>query len=186
MILRFSFAIVVSPGVNPFFLSFFAITDLGEWGVEGLYRFFITGQRGKRCKGSNSNSNRVAKELGVEEEAVDDQKKRSIGIEGFPVQVIGNILSRFDDVTDVVRASWTCKKWRAALHHHLHTLQHEYIVDDYQLISELSDRKPQTNSELECLLTDTILQTSSLLNLRIAHEIKFSATTVITWPFAYW
>jgi hypothetical protein len=106
----------------------------------------MTGQRGKRCKGSNSNSNqvanKVAKELGVEEEAGDDQKKRSVGIKRFPVQVIGNILSRFDDVKDVVRASWTCKKWRAALHHHLHTLQHEYIVDDYRLISELSDRKP--------------------------------------------
>jgi hypothetical protein len=39
----------------------------------------MTGQRGKRCKGSNSNSNRVAnkvaKELGGEEEAGDDQKK---------------------------------------------------------------------------------------------------------------
>ncbi len=128
----------------------------------------------------------MAKELGVEEEAGDDQKKRSVGIERFPVQVIGNILSHFDDVKDVVRASWTCKKGRAALHHHLHTLQHEYIVDDYRLISELSDRKSQTNSELECLLTDTILQTSSLLNLRIAHEIKVSATAVIAWLFAFW
>jgi len=126
-------------------------------------------------------ANKVANELGVEEEAGDDQKKRSVGIEGFPVQVIGNTLSRLDDVKDVVRASWTCKKWRAALHHHLHTFQHEYIVDDYRLISELSDRKPQTNSELECLLTDTILQTSSLPNLGIAHEIKFSATAVIAW-----
>ncbi len=131
-------------------------------------------------------ANKVANELEVEEEAGDDQNKRSVGIDGFPVQVIGNTLSRLDDVKDVVRASWTCKKWRAALHHHLHTLQHEYIVDDYQLISELSDRKPQTNSELECLLTDTIFQTSSLLNLRIAHGIKFSATAVIAWLFAYW
>jgi hypothetical protein len=129
---------------------------------------------------------KVAKELGVEEEAGDDQNKKSVGIEGFPVQVIGSILSRFDVVKAVVRVSWTGKKWRAALHHHLHTLQHEYIVDDYRLISELSDRKPQTNSERECLLKDTILQTSSLLNLRIAHEIKFSATAVIAWLVAYW
>jgi hypothetical protein len=105
-------AIVLSSGVNPFFLSFFAITDLVGWGVECLYRFIMTGQRGKRCKGSNSNRvpNKVAKELGVEEEAGDDQKKISVGIEGFPVQVIGNILSRLDDVEYVVRASWTCKK----------------------------------------------------------------------------
>jgi len=53
--------------------------------------------------------NKVAKELGLEE-AGDDQKKMSVGIEGFPVQVIGNILSRLDDVEYVVRASWTCKK----------------------------------------------------------------------------
>ncbi len=42
------------------------------------------------------------------------------------MRVIGRILSHFADVQDVVRASWTCRKWRAAFRH-LHTLPHEYV-----------------------------------------------------------
>ncbi len=91
-------------------------------------------------------------------------------MEGFPVELIGNILSHVINVKDVVRVSMTCRKWRLAIRY-LHTLQQDYLD------APLSNRTQQ----LEFLLTDTILQTWSLQNLHICHETRFSATAVIAW-----
>ncbi len=91
-------------------------------------------------------------------------------MEGFPVELIGNILSHVINVKDVVRVSMTCRKWSLALRY-LHTLQQDYLD------APLSNRTRQ----LEFLLTDTILQTWSLQNLHICHETRFSATAVIDW-----
>ncbi|CAM6050474.1 unnamed protein product [Sphagnum compactum] len=60
-------------------------------------------------------------------------------MEGFPVHVRVNILSHFADVQDVVRASWTCRKWRAAFRH-LHTLRHE-VHTLCELVGESSRMK---------------------------------------------
>jgi len=99
-------------------------------------------------------------------------------MEGFPVRVIGNILSHFADVQDVVRASWTCRKWRAAFRH-LHTLRHEYVEVFH--FWETGDEEQELEQKHECLLTDTILQTSGLQNLSIIHSVSFSATAVVAW-----
>ncbi|CAM6028709.1 unnamed protein product [Sphagnum balticum] len=99
-------------------------------------------------------------------------------MEGFPVRVIGNILSHFADVQDVVRASWTCRKWRAAFRH-LHTLRHEYVEVFH--FWEIGDEEQELEQKHECLLTDTILQTSGLQNLSIVHSVSFSATAVVAW-----
>jgi hypothetical protein len=77
----------------------------------------IDQQQQKRQKITNSCSQTANESGGAEE--VGDQESR---IEGFPVEVIGNILSYVANVKDVVRASWTCRKWRVALRHYLHTL----------------------------------------------------------------
>jgi hypothetical protein len=77
----------------------------------------MTDQRWKRQKGTKIGSPTANESSGAEE--VGDQKR---GMEGFPVEVIGNILSHVANVKDVVRASMTCRKWREALRH-LHTLQ---------------------------------------------------------------
>jgi hypothetical protein len=47
-------------------------------------------------------------------------------MEGFPVELIGNILSHVVNVKDVVRVSMTCRKWRLELRY-LHTLQQDYL-----------------------------------------------------------
>jgi len=91
-------------------------------------------------------------------------------MEGFPVELVGNILSHVVNLKDVVRVSMACRKWRLALRY-LHTLQQDYSD------APLSNRRQQ----LEFLLTDTILQTWSLQNLHICHETRFSATAVIAW-----
>jgi len=79
-------------------------------------------QQRKRQKTTRERGSRAA-DLELEEaEEGGDQK----GMEGFSLAVIGNILSHLDDVKDMVRASMTCWKWRVALRHHLHTLQHNY------------------------------------------------------------
>ncbi len=94
------------------------------------------------------------------------------------MHVIGNILSHFADVQDVVRASWTCRKWRAAFRH-LHTLRHEYVEVFH--FWEIGDEEQELEQKHECLLTDTILQTSGLQNLSIIHSVSFSATAVVAW-----
>ncbi|CAM6028707.1 unnamed protein product [Sphagnum balticum] len=63
-------------------------------------------------------------------------------------------------------ASWTCRKWRLALRHHLHTLRLTGI---------------SKTEEFEFLLTNTILQTTSLQNLHISHNNRFAAVAVIAW-----
>jgi hypothetical protein len=115
----------------------------------------MTGQQGKRQKGSTSCS-QTANESG-------DQER---GMEGLPIEVIGNILSHVADVMDVAMASWTCRKWRLALRHHLHTLRLRGI---------------SKTEEFEFLLTNTILQTTSLQNLHISHNNRFAAAAVIAW-----
>jgi hypothetical protein len=94
------------------------------------------------------------------------------------VHVIGNILSHFADVQDVVRASWTCRKWRAAFRH-LHTLRHEYAEAFH--FWKIGDERRELEQKHEYLLTDTILQTSGLQNLSIIYSVSFSASAVVAW-----
>jgi hypothetical protein len=82
----------------------------------------MAGQQRKRQKTTRERGSR-ATDLDLEEAGEGGDQ---IGMEGFPLAVIGNILSHLDDVKDVVRASMTCRKWRVALRHHLHTLRHNY------------------------------------------------------------
>lgn len=96
------------------------------------------------------------------------------GMEGFPVEVIGNILSHVVNAKDVVRASATCRKWRVALRHHLHTLR-------YNSLDCWPAYRNSRTEELEVLLTDTILQTSGLQDLHISNKAKFSSAAVIAW-----
>ncbi|MED6224707.1 hypothetical protein PIB30_086608 [Stylosanthes scabra] len=92
-----------------------------------------------------------------------------------PVEVIGNILSHLTAARDVVIASATCKKWRQACCHHLHTLS--FSSNDWPLYRDL------TTSRLEILITQTIFQTRALHSLSILMEDvdEFSASTVIAW-----
>ncbi|CAM6026738.1 unnamed protein product [Sphagnum balticum] len=106
----------------------------------------MRGQRRKLQKQGTRGSPRAANEgneTGAEEAG--DDEERGI-MEGFPVELIGNILSHLDDMKDVVRASWTCRKWRVALRY-LHTL-----------CASWTKRELETE-RLEFVLTDTILQT---------------------------
>lgn len=133
----------------------------------------MTGQRrklqkqGTRC----SRAANEGKETGAEE-AGDDQERGIM--EGFPVELIGNILSYLDDIKDVVRASWTCRKWRVALRY-LHTLCASWCASwrewDWELETE----------NLEFVLTDTILQTMGLQKLQIHSLSSFPAAPVIAW-----
>ncbi|CAK9260070.1 unnamed protein product [Sphagnum jensenii] len=125
----------------------------------------MTDQRWKRQKGTKIGSQTANESRGAEE--VGDQKG---GMEGFPVEMIGNILSHVANVKDVVRASMTCRKWREALRH-LHTLQQDQYSD-----RSFYNRKSKT-LQLEFLL----LQTMGLQTLRILHGTKFSGTAVIAW-----
>jgi hypothetical protein len=50
------------------------------------------------------------------------EERRAKGMEDFPVQVIGTILSHIAAVKQVVRASGTCRKWREAARNHLQTV----------------------------------------------------------------
>ncbi|CAM6050475.1 unnamed protein product [Sphagnum compactum] len=141
----------------------------------------MTGQRGKRCKGSNSNrvANKVAKELGVEEEAGDDQKKRSVEIEGLPVQVIGNILSRFDDVKDVTDIRFTAEspilaqRFLCLLSLKLHSveasaLQLQSFVASCKSLESLSlDCMRFRDTELTVNLTSSSLKSFSLKGMSL-------------------
>jgi hypothetical protein len=69
-------------------------------------------------KRKRGDSREAVNESGSEE--IEDEKRR---MEGFPVEVIGNILSHFDNLKDPVNASLTCRNWRLALRHHLRTLR---------------------------------------------------------------
>jgi hypothetical protein len=70
----------------------------------------MTDQCGKRQKkGRGSCSQTANRESGRGAEEVGGEEKRG-GMEGFPVEVIGQILSHVGDVKDVVRASLTCRK----------------------------------------------------------------------------
>ncbi len=89
-------------------------------------------------------------------------------MEGFPVELIGNILSHLDDMKEVVRASWTCRKWRVALRY-LHTLCASWTK--WELETE----------KLEFVLTDTILQTMGLQKLQLHSYTSFPAAPVIAW-----
>lgn len=99
-------------------------------------------------------------------------------MESLPVEVIGNILSHLGAARDVVVASTTCRKWRVAARHHLHTLC--FNTEDWSVYRELS------TEDLEILITQTILQTSCLQHLIIqdtdhTRRTEFSAAPVIAW-----
>lgn len=96
-------------------------------------------------------------------------------MESLPVEVIGNILSHLGAALDVIVASTTCRKWRVAARHHLHTLS--FNTDDWFVYRELP------TEDLEIIITQTVLQTSCLQHL-IVHDRdhhEFSAAPVIAW-----
>jgi hypothetical protein len=96
-----------------------------------------------------------------------------LGIEEFPVEVTGKILSHISAVEQVVRASGTCRKWREAARNHLLTLR-----------CDCRKRSPVyknlTSIDLEVSLTETILQTSRLQGLYISTEDGISAAVMIS------
>jgi hypothetical protein len=92
-------------------------------------------------------------------------------MEAFPVEVIGKILSHIGVVEQVVSASGTCRKWREAARSHLHCLSCRWRPQGWCVTTE----------DLEVLLTETILQTSSLQDLSILTEEGFSATALMSW-----
>jgi hypothetical protein len=96
-------------------------------------------------------------------------------MEAFPVEVIGKILSHIGVVEQVVRASGTCRKWREAARSHLHCLSYRWRPQGSSVYETL------TTEDLEVLLTETILQTSSLQDLSILTEEGFSATALMSW-----
>ncbi len=102
------------------------------------------------------------------------EERRAKGMEDFPVQVIGTILSHIAAVKQVVRASGTCRKWREAARNHLQTLR-----CDCGKSSPVY--KSLTTARLEVLLTETILQTSRLQDLYILTQGGFSAGVIISW-----
>ncbi|KAL6342086.1 hypothetical protein AAG906_038565 [Vitis piasezkii] len=96
-------------------------------------------------------------------------------MEHLPVEVIGNILSRLGAARDIVIASATCRKWREAFCYHLHTLS--FNSKDWPLYHDL------TTSQLEILITETLLQTTGLQGLSISMDEvgEFSASVVTFW-----
>ncbi len=51
------------------------------------------------------------------------EERHVLGMEEFPVELIGKMLSHIAAVDQVVRASGTCRKWREAARNHLLTLR---------------------------------------------------------------
>ncbi|KAG6551417.1 hypothetical protein Mapa_007063 [Marchantia paleacea] len=96
-------------------------------------------------------------------------------MEGLPVEVIGNILSHLAAARDVVIASATCRKWREAVRRHLHTLCFSN--------TDWPGYRDHPTEDLEVLITQTIMQTSSLedLSICLGHTIIFSAAPVVAW-----
>ncbi|XP_060174532.1 F-box/LRR-repeat protein At1g67190-like [Lycium barbarum] len=96
-------------------------------------------------------------------------------MEYFPVEIIGNILSRLGAARDVVVASLTCRKWREARRNHLDALT--FNSNDWPVYDELPW------SRLEVIITQTIFQTNSLqcLSIILKNDVGFSAAPVIAW-----
>ncbi|XP_055808199.1 F-box/LRR-repeat protein At1g67190-like [Solanum dulcamara] len=96
-------------------------------------------------------------------------------MEDFPVEVIGNILSRVGAARDLVFASLTCRNWQEAWRNHLHILA--FNSNDWHVYDEL------TESRLEEIITRTILQTNALqcLSIILKDNVKFTMAPVISW-----
>ncbi|XP_055808039.1 F-box/LRR-repeat protein At1g67190-like [Solanum dulcamara] len=96
-------------------------------------------------------------------------------MEDFPVEVIGNILSRVGAARDLVFASLTCRKWKVAWRNHLHTLA--FNLNDWPVYDEL------TESRLEEIITRTIFQTKALqcLSIILKDDVEFTIAPVISW-----
>lgn len=96
-------------------------------------------------------------------------------MDGLPVEVIGNILSHLGAARDVVIASATCRKWREAVRRHLHTLS----VSD----TDWPGYREHRTEDLEVIITQTIMQTSSLedLSICLGPPITLSAAPVVAW-----
>ncbi|KAH9542437.1 hypothetical protein CY35_13G006000 [Sphagnum magellanicum] len=127
----------------------------------------MTGQRRKLQKQGTRGSRAANEGNETGAEKAGDDQERGI-MEGFPVELISNIFSHLDDMKDVVRASWTCRKWRVALCY-LHTLCASWT--NWELETE----------NFEFVLTDTILQTTGLQKLQIHSYTSFPAAPVIAW-----
>jgi hypothetical protein len=91
------------------------------------------------------------------------------------VEVIGKIFSHVKSVEEVVRASGTCRKWRRA------AFAISLAPFDVLCRKDSAVYKNLTTVDLEVLLTQTILQTSSPQNLSPWTEEGFSVAVLISW-----
>ncbi len=109
---------------------------------------------------SNNTETRRGRGQGRKRQVRKIEETRPQGIEALPVEVIGKIFSHVKSVEEVVRASGTCRKWRRAARYRWHHLMYLWRKD-------LDVYKNLTTVDLEVLLTQTILQTSSPQNLSL-------------------
>lgn len=106
-------------------------------------------------------------------------------INALPEEVIGNILSHVASARHVAMAAATCRKWQAAVKHHLHRLT--FVVSELsgEGSSEESDEEAWWNNH-EVIITEAVMQTKCLRELSIssvatAHRVTFHAAPVIAW-----
>ncbi len=109
---------------------------------------------------SNNTEARRGRGRGRKRQVRKIERTRPQGIEALPVEVIGMIFSHVKSVEEVVRASGTCRKWRRAARYHWHHVVYLWRKDS-------AVYKNLTTVDLEVLLTQTILHTSSLQNLSL-------------------
>lgn len=105
-----------------------------------------------------------------------DSRSSEAPVDKLPLEIIGDILSRVEVARDVIRASLTRRKWREAYRKHLHALSFN-VDDDDRVFRELP------TSDLEMLITKTLVQSPSLRKLKILMDKKhkFSAVAVMAW-----
>jgi hypothetical protein len=123
---------------------------------------------------SNNTETRRGRGRGRKRQVRKIEGTRPQGIEALRVEVIGKIFSHVKSVEEVVRASGTCRKWRRAARYHWRHLMYLWRKDS-------AVYKNLTTVDLEVLLTQTILQTSSLQNLSLWTEEGFSVAVPISW-----
>lgn len=98
-------------------------------------------------------------------------------VDFLPEQVIGIILSYVASARDVVMASTTCRKWRKAASHHLHSLS--FVELDFCSESKGS----LSTGEQQLRITEAVFKVPCLLGLSICMNDKyqFPAGLVTAW-----
>ncbi|RAL45667.1 hypothetical protein DM860_009531 [Cuscuta australis] len=99
-------------------------------------------------------------------------------VEEFPLEVIGDILSRVRVARDVIKASLTCKKWREAYRKHLHALSLEASH-----IKAFYGRYFRRAPDVELSISKMIFESPGLqkLSIRMCADYKFPVSLVVAW-----